>query len=295
MKTLALTIVVLAAAVGPACAGQDSVLPELPAASARQLVELAKTAPAPTASSGVPRSAAANCPLLQLTFNETAENVYPRVTRDGKSILYIQGWRDLYRMNLDGTGKRKLASFSDGSTNWLEVSDDPKTAFVKGKPLSWGNGSGIYQINLETNEMSDIGILAFWNARNPARIPRSDWEAVSTAEEPGNLEWDWARIFLINRHLGEKRLLTPGRGDHQHPIATPDGKKIIFLSQAPGRGDREIHIMNLDGSGRRSLFAGGDTHEFSITPDGQRIVFASERGNSYQIYSMCLPEASTSP
>src|SRR4051812_37262915 len=70
-----------------------------------------------------------------------------------------------------------------------------------------------------------------------------------------------------------------------YPMASPDGKKIVFQSNRTG--DWEIFVMNFDGSELNQL-----THSMGFdgcpiwSPDGTKIAFASERDNDPEIYLM---------
>jgi serine/threonine protein kinase len=63
---------------------------------------------------------------------------------------------------------------------------------------------------------------------------------------------------------------------------TPDGK-IVFPSDASG--DREIWIMEADGTGQKQLTAdAGDYQLPAVSPDGRYIVFTSSRGGNRNIW-----------
>ncbi len=60
-----------------------------------------------------------------------------------------------------------------------------------------------------------------------------------------------------------------------HPSWSPDGKQIVFASDADG--DEDIWIINADGSGLEKL-TNNDARDFdpSFSPDGAQIVYASD-------------------
>jgi hypothetical protein len=70
-----------------------------------------------------------------------------------------------------------------------------------------------------------------------------------------------------------------------NPDASPDGKKIAFMSQRDGNW--EIYVMNIDGSEAKRLTNNGDTDGLPIwSPDGQTIAFASDRDGEWAIWAM---------
>jgi len=83
---------------------------------------------------------------------------------------------------------------------------------------------------------------------------------------------------------------TPLAGQTVDPDAPPVGK-IVYVCQYSKRLRRnQICLINADGSGRRVLTPGGSYDDFfpSIVPDGNAILFASDRTGRYQIYEFNL-------
>jgi TolB protein len=70
-----------------------------------------------------------------------------------------------------------------------------------------------------------------------------------------------------------------------NPEASPDGKKVAFMSQRDGNW--EVYVMNIDGSGIQRLTNNGDTDGLPIwSPDGQTIAFASDRNGEWAVWAM---------
>ena len=83
---------------------------------------------------------------------------------------------------------------------------------------------------------------------------------------------------------------TPLVAETLDPNAPPRGK-IAYVCQYSKLLRREqICLINADGSGQRVLTPGGSYDDFfpSITPDGNAVLFASDRGGRYQIYEIDL-------
>ncbi|HUQ80872.1 MAG TPA: DPP IV N-terminal domain-containing protein [Gemmatimonadaceae bacterium] len=108
----------------------------------------------------------------------------------------------------------------------------------------------------------------------------------------------WARqwinggvgILLMNSD-GSKEVAFVIPGTNLHPTFSPDGKKILFSSDLHSTSgsylDRDIYVMNLDGSGRTRLTWNSTYDENPVwTPDGKKIVFESDRGGQPGIYKM---------
>ncbi|MCL4258682.1 MAG: PD40 domain-containing protein [Anaerolineales bacterium] len=74
------------------------------------------------------------------------------------------------------------------------------------------------------------------------------------------------------------------------PGGRPRGKIVYVCQYSKQSGRNQICIMNADGSDPRTLTQGGQYDDFfpSITPDGQYVLFASNRTGRYQIYEYQL-------
>jgi Tol biopolymer transport system component len=96
--------------------------------------------------------------------------------------------------------------------------------------------------------------------------------------EIGLFTTDPSRQYLLAR-------LTTAAGDDVEPDWSPVGSRIVFGS---GRdGNREIYVMNSDGSGQTRLTSHGSAdHSPTWSPDGARIAFVSERDGNPEIYVM---------
>jgi len=69
------------------------------------------------------------------------------------------------------------------------------------------------------------------------------------------------------------------------PIWSPDGQKILFLSDRDG--NLEIYVVNEDGKGIKNLTKNKATDYNPVwSPDGSQIVFTSERDGNPELYVM---------
>ena len=86
---------------------------------------------------------------------------------------------------------------------------------------------------------------------------------------------------------------TGNNGDESDPAFSPDGSNVVFTTDRdeqgfnPGSPSSEIYVMNADGSDQVRLTSSpGFDGQASFSPDGTKIVFASNRTGANEIYAM---------
>ena len=79
-----------------------------------------------------------------------------------------------------------------------------------------------------------------------------------------------ASVWIVNADGSESKPLTDSAADDFAPEVSPDGRYIIFGSMRSGF---QIWRMDIDGSNPKQLTNGTGVPTFSITPDGQWVVY----------------------
>ena len=73
--------------------------------------------------------------------------------------------------------------------------------------------------------------------------------------------------------------------DDSRPSWTPDGKSLVFGSNRDG--NKELYIMNVDGTNQRNLTNSSDNEMFpAVSPDGKTIAYLGEVDGNYDIYTI---------
>ena len=205
---------------------------------------------------------------------------------DGKHILFIgdsrEGRTDLHVMEADGSRVRRLtedlaneqgAIWSPDGTQILFVSyhdhqddiflvksmEEPKTYIIQLQPegLSETPRRRIFEPNNTRPTVASI---------NPC--------SSTTGSHRKDTAWDLVTVPITNNNYNDTT------GDW-----SPDGTQIVFSSFR--EGDREIYVINADGSSERPL-----THNEASdidpnwSPDGEEILFSSNRDGNREIYVM---------
>jgi eukaryotic-like serine/threonine-protein kinase len=85
-------------------------------------------------------------------------------------------------------------------------------------------------------------------------------------------------LWTTNADGSDARQLTNDERLESHPIITADGATIVYASRF--RGTSSIWRMNIDGSQPRQIATASAIYDFTLSPDGKRIVYASGNDTS---------------
>jgi Tol biopolymer transport system component len=95
-------------------------------------------------------------------------------------------------------------------------------------------------------------------------------------------------VYVVNADGSGLRQLTRFKsGELARPALSPDGKSVVFDRAKTARGDSDLWIVGSDGRGLRDLTPGPhDDTSPNWSPDGTKVIFASDRGGAYDIFVM---------
>ena len=160
---------------------------------------------------------------------------------DGRRIAFLSrrdGNKELYVMNADGSGQRRLTRDASISATPAWSPDGRTLAFESVRDGT----TGVYVVNADGGGQRRLAR----NGHAPAWSP--DGRTIAFFSGP--------KIYLMNADGSEHRRLTkPVVGGRQRSLAwSPDGRKLAFLSQS-GCGDFcfSLYVVGSDGSGLRNL------------------------------------------
>ena len=91
-------------------------------------------------------------------------------------------------------------------------------------------------------------------------------------------------VFVMDRDGSNlKQITNTGVGANWAPFFTPDGRQIIYASNAknPRGNNFDLFLVNVDGTGLEQVTFGETFDGFPMfSPDGRKIVFASNRNSA---------------
>jgi Tol biopolymer transport system component len=95
-------------------------------------------------------------------------------------------------------------------------------------------------------------------------------------------------LFVTPAAGGSARRVGRGFGNATDPVWSPDGRLIAYDYRRPGFQNRELYVMNADGTRIRQLTDIGRTSAFPTwSPDGKRVAFQSDvRLGHTEIYTI---------
>jgi TolB protein len=92
-------------------------------------------------------------------------------------------------------------------------------------------------------------------------------------------------IYSLNIDTGEVSRLTTGYGVDNAPEVSPNGALITFMHSTPNRNLMQIMVMERNGNNEGNVpqVNGWDP---TWSPDGEKILFASDRNGTVQLYTV---------
>jgi Tol biopolymer transport system component len=224
-----------------------------------------------------------------LTYDAYSRFFTAAYSPDGQRVAFAAEnglGHEIYVMNADGTGKRQLThnSSDDESPSW---SPDGKTiAFTSNRDGDYDiyvmNADGSHQVNLTNSYWSGDDLNPHWSP--DGKLIAYD----STA-------WfNTTHVWMIPLAGGDpfKLTLGPGNAPEWFDDWSPDGSHFLVESERDSNGNWDLYQYAtadaLSGTPVPPALAATPYIENlgTYSPDGKKIAFSSNRGGSFQAYTM---------
>ena len=199
---------------------------------------------------------------------------------------------DIYTVNRDGTGLRRLTNYDVYTAEGVLSPDGRRIVFTSLKD----GDLDIYTMNVDGTDIRRLTttpgydggpwwspdgtkiVYRAWHPPDSAGL--ADYKALLAQHivRPSRME-----LWVMNADGSGQRQVTTLGGANFGPSWTPDGRRIVFSSnyKNPRSRNFELYLINLDGSGLEQVTNHQEFDGFPMfSPDGKRIVWASNRGNS---------------
>jgi dipeptidyl aminopeptidase/acylaminoacyl peptidase len=136
------------------------------------------------------------------------------------------------------------------------------------------NGSrDIFLINALTRELKSL-ITDSSHDKVPAWSP--DGRSLAFESNRGSSDAGIFQIFVYNLDSGQSKKLTNDSAcSNYNPAWSPDGQKIVFYSRCTDNKNRQILVMDRDGTNKRQLTSSGESWFPAWSPDGSFLAFTS--------------------
>jgi TolB protein len=183
---------------------------------------------------------------------------------DGTRIAFTRcrGSCDVYVINADGTGERRL-------TRGDPPGEQSPTWSPDGRRIAFVDINGLFVMDTQGGAWQRL-------TDGPADDANPAWSPVAPV-----IAFDGSRglfhgdIYVVGADGGEPANVTESLALDSNPSWSADGRRIVFMRRQNKRVRARLHVMKADGSALRNLHAIGDPYSRpSWSPDGRRLVYS---------------------
>ncbi len=203
---------------------------------------------------------------------------YAYLCPDNKNKICVYNLNDKKLLKLEIKNEIQDLSWSNDGKNIIFISKDN----YNGK-----ENNIIAIIDADGNNYREIisGNNLLGQPAMPLISPNGEKILFQISKENGN-----QGIYIINIDGQEINPLIDSEKNETDARFSPDGNRVVYCVK---NGTEQIYIMNIDRSNNQRLTQLGNNHKPDFSPDGDRMVFVSDRdhGGVWEIYAMDIDGA----
>lgn len=198
---------------------------------------------------------------------------------DGQRLAFVStrdGNPEIYTMRLDGTAQTRLTDFAEDDAGPVWSPDGKQIAFLRS-----GERRDVWVMNADGSQ-----------ARNLSNSPKVDdveplWSPDGTRILFGSRRNDAIAISSIAPDGSDRKVLISNQAFNHSLSFSPDGSRLVWVSNAGGQGTSNLWIADADGANAKPLTS---SQREDLNPawgrDGQRVFFTSTRTVKPAIFSV---------
>ncbi len=219
--------------------------------------------------------------LFIFSFISAATCITPDINSSGK--IFFSYSYNIYSINIDGSGEKQLTFDLEGVPS--PSPDGSKIVFKK--YVSGINKYNIFIMNADGSSIKRLTNFSTQHENYPTFSP--DGRKIIFERNPDGYGDE---IYMMNTDGTNVERLTNNTVSDDYPSFSPDGTKIVFeryLDVPAAPSVKGIFIMNADGSNVKQLTnfdRNYNDKDPSLSPDGSKIIFCSDRDGDYEIFIM---------
>ena len=200
-------------------------------------------------------------------------------TRDGRYVLFQDSSENLAVRELATGRTRRLTSIPVGTLEFFSAFAEPSP---DGKQVAyaWYTSDGLVEVRVVGFDGSNPRVLYGDRDLKGEAYPE-DWspdgKSVLATHNP---EDGRIRILLVSASAGGSSVLNVKENKPSRPRFSPDGRYIAYQFEA-GPNNADIAVLKADGTSEtRVVEHSANDVFFDWTPDGKRLLFASDRSGT---------------